>query len=98
MSNDLKGSDREIVRPEGSDFKVVQQQDSAKKSCVKAFVKFVNYQQLIPTRYPLNANLKDVVVADYRESKDKKVTACKESKNYWRRGLRLVRIVGSLLA
>ncbi|GAY32493.1 hypothetical protein CUMW_002640 [Citrus unshiu] len=53
---------------------------TAKKSRVKAFVKLVNYQHLMPTRYTLDVDLKDVVSADSLQSKDKKVTACKETK------------------
>ncbi|CAK7328160.1 unnamed protein product [Dovyalis caffra] len=53
---------------------------TAKKSRVKCFIKLVNYQHLMPTRYTLDVDLKDVVTADSLSSKDKKVTACKETK------------------
>lgn len=53
---------------------------TAKKSRVKAFVKLVNYQHLMPTRYTLDVELKDVVTIDALQSKDKKVTALKETK------------------
>ncbi|KAJ6965667.1 hypothetical protein NC652_003527 [Populus alba x Populus x berolinensis] len=53
---------------------------TAKKSRVKCFIKLVNYQHLMPTRYTLDVDLKDVVTADCLSSKDKKVTACKETK------------------
>ncbi|KAI9070494.1 hypothetical protein K1719_047543 [Acacia pycnantha] len=53
---------------------------TAKKSRVKAFVKLVNYQHLMPTRYTLDVDLKDVVTIDSPQSKDKKVTALKETK------------------
>ncbi|KDO45446.1 hypothetical protein CISIN_1g039578mg [Citrus sinensis] len=49
-------------------------------SRVEAFVKLVNYQHLMPTRYTLNIDLKEVLTADSLQSKDKKVTACKETK------------------
>ncbi|KAI3456706.1 hypothetical protein Pfo_013369 [Paulownia fortunei] len=52
----------------------------AKKSRVKAFVKLVNYNHIMPTRYTLDVDLKDVVSADALVSRDKKVTACKEIK------------------
>ena len=52
----------------------------AKKSRVKAFVKLVNYTHIMPTRYTLDVDLKDVVSADVLASRDKKVTACKEVK------------------
>ncbi|KAL2340174.1 hypothetical protein Fmac_008114 [Flemingia macrophylla] len=54
---------------------------TAKKSRVKAFVKLVNYQHLMPTRYTLDVDLKDVVTLDVLHSKDKKLTALKETKN-----------------
>lgn len=53
---------------------------TAKKSRVKAFVKLVNYQHLMPTRYTLDVDLKEVVTIDALQSKDKKVTALKETK------------------
>ncbi|KAF3445087.1 hypothetical protein FNV43_RR14780 [Rhamnella rubrinervis] len=53
---------------------------TAKKSRVKAFVKLVNYQHIMPTRYTLDVDLKDVVSLDVLQSKDKKVTALKEAK------------------
>ncbi|KOM25003.1 hypothetical protein LR48_Vigan45s000500 [Vigna angularis] len=53
---------------------------TAKKSRVKAFVKLVNYQHLMPTRYTLDVDLKDAVNPDVLSSKDKKVTALKETK------------------
>ncbi|MQL86492.1 hypothetical protein Taro_019024 [Colocasia esculenta] len=53
---------------------------TAKKSRVKAFVKLVNYNHIMPTRYTLDVDLKDVVTPDVLQSKDKKVTACKETK------------------
>ncbi|KAJ1385686.1 Translation protein SH3-like domain superfamily [Sesbania bispinosa] len=53
---------------------------TAKKSRVKAFVKLVNYQHLMPTRYTLDVDLKDAVAPDVLHSKDKKVAALKETK------------------
>ncbi|KAG8386607.1 hypothetical protein BUALT_Bualt03G0166000 [Buddleja alternifolia] len=52
----------------------------AKKSRVKAFIKVVNYNHIMPTRYTLDVDLKEVVSADALVSRDKKVTACKEIK------------------
>ncbi|KAG6422979.1 hypothetical protein SASPL_113362 [Salvia splendens] len=52
----------------------------AKKSRVKCFIKLVNYNHIMPTRYTLDVDLKDVVTADCLLSKDKKVTAAKETK------------------
>ncbi|KAI3856332.1 hypothetical protein MKX03_023605 [Papaver bracteatum] len=53
---------------------------TAKKSRVKAFIKVVNYNHIMPTRYTLDVDLKDVVTADALTSRDKKVTAAKETK------------------
>ncbi|KAK9735870.1 hypothetical protein RND81_04G234000 [Saponaria officinalis] len=53
----------------------------AKKSRVKCFVKVVNYNHIMPTRYTLDVDLKDAVNGDVLSSRDKKVTAAKEVKN-----------------
>ncbi|GMI77042.1 hypothetical protein like AT4G15000 [Hibiscus trionum] len=53
---------------------------TAKKSRVKCFVKLVNYQHLMPTRYTLDVDLKDVVPVDALQTNDKKVAACKATK------------------
>ncbi|CAN6574009.1 unnamed protein product [Malus baccata var. baccata] len=53
---------------------------TAKKSRVKAFIKLVNYQHLMPTRYTLDVDLKDVVNVECFQTKEKKVTALKEVK------------------
>ncbi|XP_052207348.1 60S ribosomal protein L27-3-like [Diospyros lotus] len=53
---------------------------TAKKSRVKAFVKLVNYNHIMPTRYTLDVDLKDVVSLDALQSRDKKVTTAKEIK------------------
>ncbi|RZR82951.1 hypothetical protein BHM03_00009519 [Ensete ventricosum] len=53
---------------------------TAKKSRVKAFLKLVNYSHIMPTRYTLDVDLKDVVTVDALQSRDKKVSACKETK------------------
>ncbi|XP_024030015.1 60S ribosomal protein L27 [Morus notabilis] len=50
-----------------------------KKSHMKAFVKLVNYQHLMPTRYTLDVDLKDICQHSTLQSKDK-VTALKETK------------------
>ncbi|GLT61453.1 hypothetical protein SLA2020_341580 [Shorea laevis] len=63
--------------------KVIRKDSSkktAKKSRVKAFVKMVNYSHVMPTRYTLDVDLKDVVTADALRSRDKKVTTGKEIK------------------
>ncbi|KAI5665687.1 hypothetical protein M9H77_15540 [Catharanthus roseus] len=54
---------------------------AAKKSRVKAFIKVVNYNHIMPTRYTLDVDLKDVIGADTLQSRDKKVTAAKEIKS-----------------
>ncbi|XP_068657196.1 large ribosomal subunit protein eL27x-like [Aristolochia californica] len=53
---------------------------TAKKSRVKAFIKLVNYNHIMPTRYTLDVDLKDVVSLDTLQSRDKKVAAAKETK------------------
>ncbi|KAJ3685475.1 hypothetical protein LUZ61_014639 [Rhynchospora tenuis] len=53
---------------------------TAKKSRVKAFLKVVNFTHLMPTRYTLDVDLKDVVTADALSTRDKKIAACKETK------------------
>ena len=53
---------------------------TAKKSRVKAFIKVVNYNHIMPTRYTLDVDLKDVVSSDVLQSKDKKISAAKDVK------------------
>jgi large subunit ribosomal protein L27e len=53
---------------------------TAKKSRVKAFIKVVNFTHLMPTRYTLDVDLKDVVTSDALSTRDKKIAACKETK------------------
>lgn len=53
---------------------------TAKKSRVKAFIKLVNYNHIMPTRYTLDVDLKDVVTTDCLLSRDKKVVAAKATK------------------
>jgi large subunit ribosomal protein L27e len=43
-------------------------------------LKLVNYQHLMPTRYTLDVDLKDVVSPESLQSRDKKVTATKDTK------------------
>ncbi|KAE8774355.1 60S ribosomal protein L27-3 [Hordeum vulgare] len=54
----------------------------AKKSRVKVFLKLVNFTHLMPTRYTLDVNLKEVVsgAPDSLITKDKKLTAAKSAK------------------
>merc|ERR1711959_214234 len=52
-----------------------------KKSRFKTFIKMVNYNHLMPTRYNLDpSELKSVVSADTLESRNKKVDAAKACK------------------
>eukprot|EP00252_Welwitschia_mirabilis_P014174 TRINITY_DN31223_c0_g1_i1.p1 TRINITY_DN31223_c0_g1~~TRINITY_DN31223_c0_g1_i1.p1 ORF type:complete len:136 (+),score=11.62 TRINITY_DN31223_c0_g1_i1:245-652(+) len=64
--------------------KKIIRKDSAKKtgkkSRVKAFIKIVNYNHIMPTRYALDVDLKSIVTPDKLETKDKKVTALKAVK------------------
>ena len=52
----------------------------ARRSSLKTFVKTVNYQHLMPTRYNLEVELKNVVTTDVSDNSSKKVEAKKESK------------------
>ncbi|EPS70266.1 hypothetical protein M569_04494 [Genlisea aurea] len=52
----------------------------AKKSRVKAFIKVVNYNHIMPTRYTLDVDLREVLSPDALVTRDKKVTASKEIK------------------
>uniref|UniRef100_A0A7N0VG45 60S ribosomal protein L27 n=1 Tax=Kalanchoe fedtschenkoi TaxID=63787 RepID=A0A7N0VG45_KALFE len=54
---------------------------TAKKSRVKVFLKLVNYSHVMPTRYTLDVDLKDVVTPDELQSRDRKITAAKEAKS-----------------
>ncbi|KAF2309263.1 hypothetical protein GH714_001416 [Hevea brasiliensis] len=77
----------------------VIKKDSAKKTAknsrVKAFMKVVNYSHLIPTRYTLDVDLKDVVSPDSLVTKDKKVTAAKEIKKRFEERFKTGRTDGS---
>ncbi|GAB2276462.1 60S ribosomal protein L27B [Dionaea muscipula] len=53
---------------------------TTKKSRGKCFIKLVNYNHIMPTRYTLDVDLKDVITPDALQSRDKKVTAAKETK------------------
>ncbi|KAE8806862.1 60S ribosomal protein L27-3 [Hordeum vulgare] len=62
--------------------------NTAKKSRVKVFLKLVNFTHLMPTRYTLDADLKEVVsgAPDSLTTKDKKLTATKSAKAGQARG------------
>ena len=46
-------------------------------SCVQTFVKVVNYQHIMPTRYTLDVDLKSVVTVDVVDNSTKRKEACK---------------------
>uniref|UniRef100_A0A0C9RV85 60S ribosomal protein L27 n=1 Tax=Wollemia nobilis TaxID=56998 RepID=A0A0C9RV85_9CONI len=50
---------------------------TAKKSRLKAFIKVVNYNHIMPTRYTLDVDLKSLIGPDKLDSRDKKVAAAK---------------------
>jgi large subunit ribosomal protein L27e len=52
----------------------------ARRSSMKTFIKVVNYNHIMPTRYQLDADLKAVVTPEALESADKKVEARKEAR------------------
>ncbi len=49
----------------------------AKRSSLKTFVKTVNYNHMMPTRYTLDVDLKAVVTPDVSDNSTKKVEARK---------------------
>merc|ERR1711879_1091710 len=51
-----------------------------KRSRLKAFVKVVNYNHMMPTRYSLDVDLKSVVTPDVVENSTKRVAARKDAK------------------
>ncbi|KAE8770981.1 60S ribosomal protein L27-3 [Hordeum vulgare] len=55
---------------------------TAKKYRVKVFLKLVNFTHLMPTRYTLDVDLKEVVsgAPDSLTTKDKKLTAAKSAR------------------
>eukprot|EP00887_Chlorella_sp_A99_P001917 scaffold18.g1917.t1 len=56
------------------------QKKQARRSSLKTFIKVVNYQHLLPTRYTLEVDLKGVVTPDAVDNATKKVEANKEAK------------------
>lgn len=52
----------------------------ARRSTLKTFIKVVNYQHMMPTRYTLDIDVKSIVAADVTENSTKKVEARKECK------------------
>lgn len=52
----------------------------ARRSSLKTFIKTVNYNHMMPTRYQLDLDLKGVVSGESLESAAKKVEARKEAK------------------
>ncbi|KAE8782391.1 60S ribosomal protein L27-3 [Hordeum vulgare] len=61
---------------------------TAKKSRVKVFLKLINFTHLMPTRYTLDVDLKEVVsgAPDSVTTKDKKLTTTKSAKAGQARG------------
>uniref|UniRef100_R7W4C5 60S ribosomal protein L27-3 n=1 Tax=Aegilops tauschii TaxID=37682 RepID=R7W4C5_AEGTA len=55
---------------------------TAKKSRVKCFLKLVNFTHIMPTRYTLDVDFKDVASGgpDALATRDKKVASCKAAK------------------
>ncbi len=56
------------------------QKVQARRSSVKCFIKTVNYQHMMPTRYTLEVELKNVITAESVENPTAKVEAAKEAK------------------
>ena len=47
---------------------------------MKTFVKVINYNHPMPTRYTIDVDLKSVVTSDVMENSSKRTEACKASK------------------
>jgi len=56
------------------------QKKQTKRSSLKTFIKTVNYNHLMPTRYTLDVELKNLVTSEALENSTKKVEAKKEAK------------------
>eukprot|EP01018_Ginkgo_biloba_P006495 Gb_32636 [translate_table: standard] len=56
--------------------------DFAKKSRLKVFIKVINYNHIMPTRFTLDVDLKNIVTFDKLETYDKKVVAQNVSLHY----------------
>ncbi|KAL4445381.1 hypothetical protein ABPG77_011206 [Micractinium sp. CCAP 211/92] len=56
------------------------QKTQARRSSMKTFIKVVNYQHMMPTRYTLEVDLKGVVTPDCVDNSTKKVEANKAAK------------------
>merc|ERR1712166_161183 len=54
--------------------------EKKKRSRVKTFVKVVNYNHMMPTRYSLDVDLKSTVTADVVDNSAKRIASNKESK------------------
>ena len=52
----------------------------AKRSSIKTFTKVVNYQHMMPTRYTLEVDLKNVVTTDCVDNSTKRKEANQEAK------------------
>lgn len=62
--------------------KKVSKKTQEKRSSLKTFVKVVNYNHIMPTRYALDVDLKTIVTTDTVGPKNatKRVEACKAAK------------------
>ena len=58
----------------------MDEKKQAKRSRCKTFIKNVNYSHLMPTRYTLDVDPKNVVTSDALDNATKKVAAQKEAK------------------
>ncbi|XP_060195014.1 large ribosomal subunit protein eL27-like [Lycium barbarum] len=93
-----------MIRKDNDEEKVVIAEEDDKfrlsrtMSHVKAFIKLVNYTHIMPTRYTLDVDLKDLVDVDVLRACDKKVTAVRRLRLGLRRGSRTAKIAGSSLS
>ena len=66
-----------------------------KHSRVKTFIKTVNYNHLMPTRYTLDVDLKATVTPTRWRTRRRRLPRVRRPRRFWRRGSRLASLVGS---
>ena len=75
-----------------STFQVTKKMDKKKQdkhSRVKTFIKTVNYNHLMPTRYTLDVDLKATVTPTRWRTRRRRLPRARRPRRFWRRGSRL---------
>ncbi|KAI5054160.1 hypothetical protein GOP47_0030947 [Adiantum capillus-veneris] len=78
--------------------KKISQKKIAKRPRLKPFIRVVNYNHIMPTRYTLDADLKNIVITEKLDSKTKRERQERKQRHYLRRGSRQERTSGSSLS